>query len=326
MRTEVDGVMDPWPELPYDEWKETLGTLHMWLQIVGKLRVACVPWVNHQWHVTLHVTSRGLTTRPIPWGDGTFQVDFDFLDHTAVVSTADGHEEELALKPRSVADFYHGLMERCERIGVAVEIHGVPNEVDDPIPFARNERKGEYQAEYVTRFWRILSHSARVMEDFRGDFIGKCSPVHFFWGGMDLAVTRFSGARAPDHPGGIPNLPDWITREAYSHELSSAGFWPGSDSHPEPIFYSYAYPAPHGYPEAPVSPTAARWDSLLSEFVLPYDAVRTGGSPREDLRRFLESTYVAAADLGGWDRSNLEWRPGERPPIGGARDPERSGL
>jgi hypothetical protein len=200
---------------------------------------------------------------------------------------------------------------------IPVRIHGVPNEVPDPIPFAENERDGEYQSQHVTRFWRILSSSALVMNDFRGAFIGKCSPVHFFWGAMDLAVTRFSGAVAPEHPGGIPFLPDWVTREAYSHELSSAGFWAGGESHPHPIFYSYAYPSPAGFSEERVGPAAARWDADLSEFILPYDAMRTGGAPREDLMEFLESTYAAAADLGGWDWERLEWKPGQRPPVGG---------
>lgn len=308
---------EPWPDLPYDEWKDTLATIHMWLQIVGKIRVACVPWVNHQWHVTLHLTSRGLTSRPIPWNGGTFQIDFDFIDHRLELLHSDGQRAGLELKPRPVADFYHKLFEMLKQLGVAVEIHGVPNEVPDPIPFARNERNGEYQPDYVSRFWRILSSSACVMEDFRGDFVGKSSPVHFFWGAMDLAVTRFSSARAPEHPGGIPHLPDRITREAYSHQVSSAGFWPGGESHPQPIYYSYAYPSPPGYSEALVSPAGARWDPDLAEFVLAYDEVRRALSPREDLKRFLKSTYDTAADLGAWDRSRLEWRPGERPPIGG---------
>jgi hypothetical protein len=317
MATDRKAGANPWPALPYAEWKDTVATLHMWLQIVGKLRVACVPWVNHQWHVTLHLTSRGLTSRPMPWNGGTFQIDFDFIDHRARIATSDGRTDELELRPRTVADFYRSLVGKLGRLGIDVEIHGVPNEVPDPVPFELNERNGEYQAEYANRFWRILSSSACVMEDFRGDFIGKCSPVHFFWGGMDLAVTRFSGARAPEHPGGIPSLPDWVTREAYSHEVSSAGFWPGGESHPHPIYYSYAYPSPEGFSEAGLRPDAARWDEGLSEFVLPYEAIRTGGSPGEDLMEFLESTYVAAADLGGWDREVLEWKTGERPPPGG---------
>jgi hypothetical protein len=317
MTADGDERADMWPALPYPEWKDTVATLHMWLQIVGKVRVACVPWVNHQWHVTLHLTSRGLTTRPMPWQGGTFQIDLDFIDHRGVISSSDGRQSELELRPRSVADFYHELMAKLRGMGIAVEVHGVPNEVPDPIPFGKNERDGEYQSEYVNRFWRVLSSSGSVMEDFRGRFVGKCSPVHLFWGAMDLAVTRFSGARAPEHPGGIPHLPDWITREAYSHEVSSAGFWPGGESHPDALFYSYAYPSPPDYPEARVGPEPARWDSGLSEFILPYGQMRTGGSPGEDLMEFLESTYAAAADLGGWDREQLEWEPGDRPPVGG---------
>ena len=317
----MDREPDPWPALPYDEWKDTAATLHMWLQIVGKIRVACVPWVNHQWHVTLHVTSRGLTSRPIPGGGGTFQIDFDFIAHRVVVAASSGRQEELELRPRSVADFYHELVRKLRGLGIAVEIHAVPNEVPDPVPFAEDEQHGDYRAEYASRFWRILSSSACVMEDFRGRFVGKCSPVHLFWGAMDLAVTRFSGRPAPEHPGGVPQLPDWITREAYSHEVSSAGFWAGGESHPHPIYYSYAYPSPTGYAEARIRPEAARWDAGLSEYVLPYEAMRTGGAPREDLMAFLESTYVAAADLGGWDRPRLEWSPGARPPIGGREAP-----
>jgi hypothetical protein len=212
-------------------------------------------------------------------------------------------------------------------LGIAVEIHGLPNEVADPIPFAENERDGDYQPEYVNRFWRVLSSTGLVFDEFRGGFVGKCSPVHVFWGAMDLAVTRFSGARAPAHPGGILNLPDWISREAYSHELSSAGFWAGGESHPQPIFYSYAYPSPPGFEHAEVRPRAARWDGDLGEFVLPYDDVRSAPSPREELLAFLESTYVAAAELGGWDREQLEWRPGERPPVGGfGRDEDDAGV
>lgn len=310
-----EGMAHPWPELPWAGWKDTAATLNLWLQIVGKIRVACVPWVNHQWHVTLHMTSRGLTSRPIPWRGGTFQVDFDFIDHGTLISTSEGGRDEVELRPRSVADFYRDLMGRLDRLGVPVEIHGVPNELPDPIPFAKDERHGRYQPEYVNRFFRVLSSTALVMEDFRGGFTGKCSPVHLFWGAMDLVVTRFSGARAPEHPGGIPQLPDRITREAYSHEVSSAGFWAGGDAYPHPMFYSYAYPNPPGFSEARVEPPAAEWYKPLSEFVLPYEAVRTAESPAGDLMRFLESTYAAAADQGRWDREGLEWGPGERPPV-----------
>jgi hypothetical protein len=306
-----------WPALPYEAWKETLATLHMWLQIVGKIRVALAPWVNHQWHVTLHVTSRGLTSRPLPCDGGTFQIDLDLLDHHLLISKSDGREGRVMLEPRTVADFYHALMGELRQMGIAVTIHESPNEVPDPIPFRENERDGDYDREYVERFFQVVSGTARVFEDFRGGFVGKCSPVHFFWGAMDLAVTRFSGRRAPEHPGGFPNLPDWVTREAYSHEVSSAGFWPGGETAPYPLFYSYAYPSPAGYPDASVRPGVARWDPGLAEFVLPYDEVRGSSSPEDDLMAFLVSTYDVAASLGRWDRSSVEWRRDERPAVGG---------
>jgi hypothetical protein len=314
---EPEGSPERWPALPHEEWKETQATLHLWLQIVGKIRVALVPWVNHQWHVTLHPTSRGLTSRPIPWRGGTFQIDFDFLDHDLLIAKSDGRKGRVALKPRSVADFHHDLMTELDGMGIPVEVHGSPNEVPDPIPFQEDERHGAYERAYVERFFRIVSNSARVFDDFRGGYIGKSSPVHFFWGAMDLAVTRFSGRRAPEHPGGMPHLPDRITREAYSHEVSSAGFWPGGDAHPHPLFYSYAYPSPEGFPEAAVRPGSARWDPDLSEFVLSYEDMRRARSPENELMKFLESTYEAAATLGDWDRESVEWGPGGRPPVGG---------
>ena len=310
---------ESWPELPYGEWKDTCATFHMWLQIVGKVRTALVPWTNHQWHVTLHLTSRGFTTRPIFYDAGAFQLDVDVVDHVLKISTSSGREGRVVLEPRTVADFYHALMGELERLGIAVRIHGLPNEVADPLPFADNERDRSYDGEYVNRFWRVLLRSAGVFDEFRGDFIGKCSPVHFFWGAMDLAVTRFSGRRAPEHPGGIPNLPDWITREAYSHEVTSAGFWPGGDSYPHPMYYSYAYPSPEGFAGAEVGPASAKWHGDLSEFVLPYDDVRKAASPEQEVRTFLQSTYEAAANLGQWDRGALEWRPGQRPSARGLR-------
>lgn len=317
MTRRPEGSTAPWPELPYEGWKETLATLHMWLQIVGKIRVALTPWVNHQWHAPLHLTSRGLTSRPVPCDGGTFQIDLDLIEHHLRITKSDGREGRVVLEPRSVADFYRALMGELSQMGIAVTIHGSPNEVPDPIPFQENERNGEYDREYVERFFRALSSSARVFEDFRGDFIGKCSPVHFFWGAMDLAVSRFSGKRAPEHPGGIPNLPDWVTREAYSHEVSSVGFWPGGEGTPYPLFYAYAYPSPDGYSDASVRPEAAKWHPDLGEFVLPYEEVRGADSPEEKLMEFLTSTYEVGASLGKWDRDRVEWKPGERPPVGG---------
>ncbi len=321
MRSEDErrvGVMgDSWPELPFPEWQNTCKTLHMWLQIAGKIRLTYSPWVNHQWHSTMYVTPRGLTTLAIPYDRATFQLDFDFFDHALYITTSAGERGEVALEPRSVADFFHGLTAELEGLGFPVRIHGSPNEVTDPIPFAENERDGEYDAESVHRFFQALSKSARVFGEFRARYVGKCSPVHFFWGAMDLAVTRFSGRRAPDHPGGIPNLPDWVTREAYSHEVSSAGFWPGGESYPHPIFYSYVYPNPDAFPEARVEPDGARWESELSEFVLPYEHVRTSEDPARELMAFLQSTYEAAAGSAGWDRTQLEWAPGAQPQISG---------
>ena len=310
---------DPWPDLPYEAWKDTCTTLHLWTQIVGKVRLACTPWVNHSWHVTLYPTARGLTTSSIPHGDRTFDVQFDFLAHELRITTSDDDRTTVELRPRTVADFYRTLMDRLDGLGLHTEIHGSPNELPDPIPFARDEEHRSYDPEAVTRFHRVLTSTARVMSDFRGDFIGKTSPVHFFWGSFDLAVTRFSGRRAPPHPGGIPNLPDWVGREAYSHEVSSAGFWPGGPSFPQPAYYAYAYPSPDALKTRVVRPDAAFWSDEMGEFFLPYDAVRTAERPEETLRAFLDSTYEAVADEAGWDREALEWAPGTRP----ARPAER---
>lgn len=302
-----------WPELTYPAWQETCETLHMWLQIVGKIRLTYSPWVNHQWHSTLYVTSRGLTTLPVPYGGESFQLDFDFFDHALTIAGSNGRVATVELGPRSVADFHQALMEELARLGMPVEIHGSPNEVTDPLPFARDEVHAAYDPAYVQRFFQVLASSARVLMEFRSRFIGKSSPVHFFWGAMDLAVTRFSGRRAPVHPGGMPNLPDRVTREAYSHEVSSAGFWPGSVAYPTPLFYSYAYPAPEGYAESRIQPAQVRWEPELSEFILPYEAVRTSSTPEADLMAFLQSTYEAAADLGDWARADLEWGPDGQP-------------
>jgi hypothetical protein len=304
---------DAWPALPYEAWSDTCTTLHLWLQIVGKIRLAQTPWVNHQWHITLYLTSRGLTTSPIPHGGRTFQIDLDFLDHELRIRGSEGESGAVELRPRSVADFHGTLLGELERLGYRVRIHGSPNELPDPVPFAEDHENAAYDAEAAQRFWRALASADRVFQDFRGRFIGKCSPVHLFWGAMDLAVTRFSGERAPAHPGGIPYLPDRVTREAYSHELSSAGFWPGGPTHPEAIFYSYAYPEPAGFRSAAVDPAEAWWSDDLQEFVLPYEAVRTSPDPEASLMAFLQSTYERAADLGGWDRSRLEWGPTGRP-------------
>ena len=295
-----------WPSLPLEAWSETCATLHMWTQIVGKIRLTQSPWINHSWHVTLYLTPRGLSTSPIPYGTRTFQVDFDFISHQVVVQSSDGGITGLPLQPQSVAAFYRRLMEEMETLDLRVDIHKRPNEVPDPIRFDQDESHRAYDREYANRFWRVLVQADRVFKAFRARYIGKCSPVHFFWGAQDLAVTRFSGRRAPEHPGGVPNLPDWVTREAYSHEVSSCGFWPGGGSVPYAAFYSYAYPEPTGFSAAEVRPGAAFYSGELREFLLPYDTVRESDSPDDTLLDFLQTTYEAAANLGKWDRSSLE--------------------
>ncbi len=310
-------MKERWPSLPYEEWKETYATLHMWTQIVGKIRLAAMPWINHSWHTTLYVTSRGLTTLPMSRRGVTFQIDFDFVAHRLLLENADGEVRSMELRPRSVADFFGELSSHLEGIGVPLEIRAVPNEVPDPIPFAQDRIHTSYDGEYVNRWWRAALEVSRVFHEFRASFIGKCSPVHFFWGAFDLAVTRFSGRRAPEHPGGIPNLPDWVTREAYSHEVSSCGFWPGGDPLPEPVFYAYAYPEPNGFGEAKVRPAAAGYHPELREFLLPYEEVRTASQPDTVLMEFLQSTYEAAAGLGSWDREHLERRKAPGPEKAG---------
>jgi len=297
---------DAWPELPLNAWSDTYSTLHLWTQIVGKVRLAKTPPINHSWQVTLYVTARGLTAPPIAHGSRAFQIDFDFIDHTLRIVTSDGRRGDLALEPQSVATFYARLMAELSKLGVDAKIHMRPNEVADAIPFDRDEVHRSYDAEYAQRFWRILVQSHRVFGIFRSRFIGKCSPVHFFWGAPDLAVTRFSGRTAPEHPGGVPNLPDGVAREAYSHEVSSCGFWPGGGSVAYPAFYAYAYPEPAGFAAAKVKPAAAFYSNELREFLLPYDAVRLSATPDETLLDFLQTTYDAAADLGKWDRAALE--------------------
>jgi len=281
----------------------------MWTQIVGKIRLAQTPWVNHSWHVPLYVTSRGLGTSPIPHGTRTFEIDFDFLDHELLIRTSDGTRRTLPLAPRAVADFYREVMGVLAELDLPVRIHTKPNEVERAIPFPQDREHAAYDSDHARRFWRILVQADRVMKAFRARFVGKCSPVHFFWGSFDLAVTRFSGRPAPRHPGGVPNFPDWIAREAYSHEVSSCGFWPGGGVVPMPVFYAYAYPEPEGFRDARVEPAGAFYSADLREFVLPYDAVRAAEAPDAALTMFLQSTYEAAAERGGWDRSALERPP-----------------
>jgi hypothetical protein len=300
-----------WPDIPYGAWRDTCAALHLYTQIVGKYRLARTPWLNHSWHATLYVNARGLTTSIVPDGPGGIEVIFDLIDHVVTGSAGDGRAAQFALRPMSVADFNGRFLELIKTLGGTPQWHGRPNEVPDPVPFAQDKRPRPYDGAAVLRFFHALTAVDSVLKRFRTGFLGKVSPVHLFWGSFDIAVTRFSGRRAPLHPGGIPALPDAVTREAYSHEVSSAGFWPGGGPIDYPAFYSYAYPAPPGFAQARVLPAAASYNAELGEFLLPYDAVRQAGDPDATLMAFLQSTYDAAADLGAWDRAALECAPGE---------------
>jgi hypothetical protein len=292
---------DCWPALPLDSWRDTCATLHMWTQIVGKVRLALTPLVNHWWNVPLYVSPRGLTTSNIPYGSRSIEIHFDFLGDRLVLECSDGLVKELPLRPMAVADFYREFMEMLRSAGVEVKIWRMPVEIPDPIPFDEDRVHATYDAERVKIFWTILRSVDAVFHEFRAGFVGKASPVHFFWGSFDLAVTRFSGRKAPERPGA-----DSITREAYSHEASSVGWWPGTGAMSGPAFYSYAAPAPQGFKDARVRPAAARYDETLGEFLLAYDDVRSAQSPSAALLDFCQSTYDAAADLGKWDRGMLE--------------------
>jgi hypothetical protein len=298
-----------WPQLPLEAWQDTYATLHLWTQIVGKIRMSQSAWCNHSWHVTLYVTPRGLTTSTIPHGARSFQIDFDFIDHRLTIDSDHCTRTSLPLESQSVAAFYTRLMRALDELGLPVRIGRMPNEIADAIPFDRDEIHRTYDPEYANRFGRILVQADRVLKKFRARFVGKCSPVHYFWGAPDLAVTRFSGRPAPAHPGGIPNLPDRITREAYSHEVSSCGFWPGGGAIAYPAFYAYAYPEPPGFAQASAAPDGAFYSADLREFLLPYDRVRESVDPDRTLLEFLQSTYEAAANLGRWDRTALECEP-----------------
>ncbi len=302
---------EAWPALPLEAWEPACDTLHLWTQIVGKSRLALAPMQNHWWQVPLYVTARGLGTSPVPYGDGTFETEFDFLDHRLVVRASEGGEAILPLEPQTVAQFYSRYLDALRSLGVPARIrHPQPNEVLHPLPFDADTQHAAYDAAATHRFWRALIQADRLLKEFRGRFIGKCSPVHFWWGSFDLACTRFSGRPAPRHPGGIPNLPDWATREAYSHECISAGWWPGNGGGPvrEPAFYAYAYPEPAGCMQAEIHPAEASYHPVLHEWLLPYEAVRRSSSPDAMVLDFLQSTYAAAAGLGGWDRAALERR------------------
>lgn len=290
-----------WPALPLDAWKDTYATLHMWTQIVGKVRMALTPLVNHWWNVPLYVDARGLTTSRIPYGESAFELRFDFLQHQLVLEKSNGFARTLALKPRSVADFYRECMEMLKSAGIGVKIWHMPVEIPNPIPFDQDHGHASYDPEYAARFWRILLSVDSVFQQFRTRFTGKCSPVHFFWGSFDLAVSWFSGRRAPNRPGA-----DAVTREAYSHEVSSVGFWPGSGDIQQAAFYSYTVPEPPGFRNAHPLPASAYFEKQLGEFVLMYDEIRKMESPSAALLTFCQSTYEAGARLGGWDRTALE--------------------
>jgi hypothetical protein len=324
----VHAAEDPWPELPWREWAPTISTLHMWVQIVGKVRMALAPPLNHWWHVPLYVSARGLTTSPIPYGRRQFQVDFDFIDHRSRVTDSDGREFTIALEPMSVARFYRAFMDGLRTLDIEVRISARPSEVANAIPFESDEQHASYDRQQAHSFWRGLLQADRVMKAFQSGFIGKASPVQFFWGSFDLAAARYSGKPAPLHPGGAPNCPTWVMEEAYSHEEVSIGWWPASET-PGPAFYSYAYPEPEGFRSAAIRPAGAFFDDRLGEFVLPYDVVRRSPDPDAAAQEFFQSTYEAGADLGGWDRDDLEpavypTRPPDRPwSTVGTRRPRR---
>jgi len=301
----MDGTATLWPDLAYPAWRDTAATLQLWTQIVGKIRLKLTPWLNHSWQVPLYVTARGLGTLPIPAGHEILEIEFDFIGHRLIARTSRGEERMLPLEPQTVADFHRRVIDLLNGLGIDVAINEMPNEVPNPIRFSQDRSHAAYDAAAAHRFWRALVQVDRIFKLFRSGFLGKASPVHFFWGSFDLAVTRFSGRRAPRHPGGVPGLPDAVSREAYSHEVSSAGFWPGNDAFPSAAFYSYAYPEPPGFRDRPVPP-GARFDTTLGEFILPYDTVQAAADPDSLLLDFLSMTYAAAAETGNWDRVALE--------------------
>ena len=296
----------PWPDLPYADWQDTCMTLHLWTQVIGKIRLAYTPWLNHSWHVTLYTCARGLTTSVIPYEPRPFEIVFDLQRHALDVMTLDGGGLTIPLKPMTVADFYAAVIAALAELGIDAKVRELPCEIPNAIPFSRDHEHGAYDAAYANRFWRVLLNVDRVLSHFRTGFIGKCSPVHFFWGSFDMAVTRFSGRRASLHAGGAPGVSDLVMQEAYSHELSSAGFWPGGGGIDFAAFYSYAYPQPAGFRDSPIEPNEAYFGATLGEFLLPYEAVRTSKDPDATLMAFLQSTYRAAATCGDWNRAALE--------------------
>ncbi len=309
-----------WPELPYLAWREHYATLHLWTQIVGKIRLMQTPWVNHGWHVALYVTARGLTTSPIPYESRVFQMTFDFVEHALRIEVSDGGEGRVELRPRSVADFRGALMEALARLGITVSINDLPSEIPNAVPFSEDHSHTSYEPAAAHALWQALLQIDRVFKHFRSGFLGKVSPVHFFWGSFDMAVTRFSGRTAPPFTGKVPGLANEVMREAYSHEVSSAGFWPGGNGVDHASFYSYAYPVPATFKAAPVQPAEASFSEALGEFLLPYDVVRLSSDPDATLLAFLQSTYEAAANSAQWDREVLEC------PFGTPGAPPRTGA
>lgn len=305
-------MANEWPSLPYEEWKDTYATLHLFTQIVGKVKLMLMPWTNHSWHAALYLTARGLSTGPIPYGMRTLEIAFDFIDHQLRIQTADGETRSLPLHPQPVAAFYREVLGTLGQLGLPVKIFPMPSEIPDAIRCDEDTVHASYDADYANRCWHAMLNAYRVLVRFRARYLGKCSPVHVFWGSFDLAVTRFSGRRAPPHPGGVPNLPDRVAREAYSHEVCSVGFWPGGPALATPVFYAYAYPEPPGFASTPIRPEGAYYHAQLHEFVLPYELVRNAQSPDDMLMDFCQSTYVAAADLGKWNRAELEFA---QPPV-----------
>jgi hypothetical protein len=296
-----------WPELDFYQLKDTITTVQLWAQIVGKIRLRKMPWLNHSWHVSLYVFPKGLTTGPVPYQSGIFQIDFDFIEHQLAIFTSAGVSAKINLYPRTVADFYRALFQQLDELGIDAEIYAKPNEMDPAIPFAKDEVHADYNAEQMNLYWQALARVHVVFTKFRAGFIGKVSPVHLYWGGFDLAVTRFSGRTAPPHPGGMPNMPLKVMQESYSHEVSSCGFWAGNEQSPFPAFYSYCYPTPADFGEQPVEPSAAFFSKEMGEFFLPYDVVRNASDPEAVLLPFLRSTYAAAANTAHWDREALEF-------------------
>lgn len=299
-------VITNWPDIDFNNWKDTLSTVQLWTQIVGKIRLKAMPWLNHSWHVTLYVTAQGLSTGSMPFEDGIFEIGFNFQQHILLITTSNGNEEEMELYPRSVADFYKELFNKLKKAGIDINIYPVPNEIENAIPFEKDELHKTYNKEQVQNYWKALVQVHNVFIKFRAGYSGKCSPVHFFWGAFDLAVTRFSGRQAPEYSGAVPNIPLRVMQEAYSHEVSSCGFWPGSEAFPNAAFYAYCYPTPKDFSEQPVEPEEAFYSNEMREFFLLYDVVRKSANPEEILMRFLNTTYEAAANTGNWNRTMLE--------------------